>query len=243
MDICYGLFMYISRLLNSILVKIKKKIGKKKKHINLTNCAILNFSFMCSTFFNSATIGAVATAVLFFMTFCPYIIVLMFDAKLNSLQNFIINLSFTTAFAHGFDHIMRLEIQEVGLSFATAFQEGLHGDYGYALFMIILDMFIYIGIAYLYQRFKDGNCFDPINIYFIIYTLIFKTLIHAHVDECRFVEVQRDDLDPAVGATLTNVSKIYQDNKIAVSNISLAFPRNQVTCLLGRNGAGKSTIM
>uniref|UniRef100_A0A1B0AMS1 ABC transporter domain-containing protein n=1 Tax=Glossina palpalis gambiensis TaxID=67801 RepID=A0A1B0AMS1_9MUSC len=173
--------------------------------------------FMCSTFFNSATIGAVATAVLFFMTFCPYIIVLMFDAKLSSLQNFLINLSFTTAFAHGFDHIMRLEIQEVGLSFATAFQEGLHGDYGYALFMIVLDMFIYIGIAYLYQRFKD--------------------------DECRFVEVQREDLDPAVGATLTNVSKIYQDNKIAVSNISLSFPRNQVTCLLGRNGAGKSTII
>uniref|UniRef100_A0A1A9WA06 ABC transporter domain-containing protein n=1 Tax=Glossina brevipalpis TaxID=37001 RepID=A0A1A9WA06_9MUSC len=186
-------------------------------YLCISAACLIAFCFMCSTFFNSATIGAVASAVLFFITFCPYIIVLMFDAKLNTLQNFIINLSFTTAFAHGLDHIMRLEMQEMGLSFQIAFKEGLHGDYGFAIFMIILDMFIYIGIAYLYQRYKN--------------------------DEYRFVEVQREDLDPGVGATLTNVSKIYQDNKIAVSNISLSFPRNQVTCLLGRNGAGKSTII
>lgn len=62
-------------------------------------------------------------------------------------------------------------------------------------------------------------------------------------DEYRFVQVQRDDLDASLGATFTNVSKSYDDSKFAVSNISLSFPRNQVTCLLGRNGAGKSTIM
>jgi len=55
--------------------------------------------------------------------------------------------------------------------------------------------------------------------------------------------VQRDDLDASVGATMTNVSKVYDENKVAVSNISLSFPKDQVTCLLGRNGAGKSTIM
>lgn len=62
-------------------------------------------------------------------------------------------------------------------------------------------------------------------------------------DDNRFVEVQREELDSSVGATLTNVTKVYNQNKYAVRDISLSFPRNKVTCLLGRNGAGKSTIM
>ena len=105
----------------------------------------------------SATIGAVATAVLFFITFCPYIIVLLFDAQLNSLQNFVINLSFTTAFAHGWSHIMRMELQEVGLSFEAVFREGLRGEYGFALFMIVFDFCLYSFIGYVHQRFKDGK--------------------------------------------------------------------------------------
>ncbi|XP_037825912.1 phospholipid-transporting ATPase ABCA1-like [Lucilia sericata] len=186
-------------------------------YLCIFGACLISFCYLCSTFFMSATIGAVATAVIFFITFCPYIIVLLFDAQLNSLQNFAINLSFTTAFAHGWSHIMRMELQEVGLSFESVFREGLRGEYGFALFMIVLDLCIYTFIGYVHQRFKD--------------------------DEFRFTEVQREDLDSSVGATLTNVTKVYNENKIAVSDISLSFPRNQVTCLLGRNGAGKSTII
>ncbi|XP_059222779.1 ATP-binding cassette sub-family A member 13 [Stomoxys calcitrans] len=178
---------------------------------------LISFCYMCSTFFVTATIGAVATTVLFFITFCPYIIVLIFDSKLNSLQNFLINLSFTTAYAHGWSHIMRMELQEVGLSFEAAFREGLRGEYGFAFFMIILDTIIYAVIGYIHQRFKD--------------------------DDNRFVEVQREELDTSVGATLTNVTKVYNETKYAVTDISLSFPRDKVTCLLGRNGAGKSTII
>ncbi|XP_037937529.1 ATP-binding cassette sub-family A member 13 [Teleopsis dalmanni] len=186
-------------------------------YLLIFGACLIAFCFMCSTFFNSATIGAVATGMLFFITFCPYIIVLMFDATLNTLQNFCINLSFTTAFSYGWSHIMRMELQQIGLSFTEVFHEGLSGDYGYSVFMIIIDTFVYIIIGCLYQRFKE--------------------------DEFRFIEVQREDLDSSLGATMTNVSKIYADNKVAVSNISLSFQRNHVTCLLGRNGAGKSTII
>ncbi|XP_061396675.1 glucosylceramide transporter ABCA12 [Musca vetustissima] len=186
-------------------------------YICLFGACLISFCYMCSTFFNSATIGAVATTVLFFISFCPYIIVLIFDAQLNSLQNFLINLSFTTAFSHGWSHIMRMELQEVGLSFEAAFREGLRGEYGFSFFMLVLDLCLYAIIGYIHQRFKD--------------------------DDNRFVEVQREELDSTVGATLTNVTKIYGENKHAVSDISLSFFRDKVTCLLGRNGAGKSTII
>ncbi|XP_058985855.1 ATP-binding cassette sub-family A member 13-like [Musca domestica] len=186
-------------------------------YVCLFGASLISFCYMCSTFFNSATIGAVATTVLFFISFCPYIIVLLFDAQLNSLQNFLINLSFTTAFSHGWSHIMRMELQEVGLSFEAVFREGLRGEYGFSFFMLILDLILYAVIGYIHQRFKD--------------------------DDNRFVEVQREELDSTVGATLTNVTKVYGENKHAVSDISISFFRDKVTCLLGRNGAGKSTII
>lgn len=63
-----------------------------------------------------------------------------------------------------------------------------------------------------------------------------------NADEYRFIEVQRDDLDASVGATLTNVSKLYGE-QVAVSDVNLSLSRDKITCLLGRNGAGKSTIM
>lgn len=70
----------------------------------------------------------------------------------------------------------------------------------------------------------------------------FSNPYFPNADEYRFIEVQRDDLDASVGATLTNVSKLY-DEQVAVSDVNLSLARDKITCLLGRNGAGKSTIM
>lgn len=45
---------------------------------------------------------------------------------------------------------------------------------------------------------------------------------------------------------MAKVTKIYDGcdpNKPAVDNVSVAFKKNEILCLLGRNGAGKSTIV
>ena len=51
--------------------------------------------------------------------------------------------------------------------------------------------------------------------------------------------------DPATisGLKLENVSKQFTKNKKAVDNLSFTAPMNQITVLLGHNGAGKSTTM
>ncbi|XP_067640945.1 glucosylceramide transporter ABCA12 [Eurosta solidaginis] len=198
-----GLLMYVSFIFVMVFLLV-------------FGACLISFCYMCSTFFTSATIGAVATALLFFITYCPYIIVLLFDTHLNSFENFCINLSFTTAFSYAWSHIMRMELQEIGLTFEQVFDEGFSGQFAFSLIMVIVDGIIYAIIGYLVRRYMD--------------------------DEYRFIEVQRDDLDSSVGATLTNVSKLY-DEQIAVSDVNLSLPRDKITCLLGRNGAGKSTII
>ncbi|XP_020818664.1 ATP-binding cassette sub-family A member 12 isoform X1 [Drosophila serrata] len=178
---------------------------------------LISFCYMCSNFFNSANIGAVATALLFFITLCPFILVLMFDAKLSVFESFLIDLSFTTAFAKGFGEIMRMELQQEGLTLSHLFATGpARSECAMAFLMFLLDFLLYAIIGLAYQRYKKTNY--------------------------SFVKVARSQLDDKLGASMANVNKLY-GSKLAVSNLTLDFPRNQVSCLLGRNGAGKSTLI
>ncbi|XP_017124997.1 ATP-binding cassette sub-family A member 13 isoform X2 [Drosophila elegans] len=178
---------------------------------------LISFCYMCSNFFNSANIGAVASALMFFISLCPFIIVLMFDAKLSVFESLLVDLSFTTAFAKGWGELMRMELQQKGLTLGHLVQVGpARSECAMALLMFLLDFLLYAVIGLAYQRFKKNNY--------------------------SFVKVSRSQLDDKLGASLANVTKLY-GSKCAVSNLSLDFARNQVSCLLGRNGAGKSTVI
>ncbi|KAH8272412.1 hypothetical protein KR026_006078 [Drosophila bipectinata] len=178
---------------------------------------LISFCYMCSNFFNSANIGAVASALLFFITLCPFIIVLMFDAKLSVFENFLVDLSFTTAFAKGWSELMRMELQQEGLTPIHLFRLGpARSECAMAFLMFLLDFLLYAVIGLAYQRYKRTNY--------------------------SFVKVTRSQLDDKLGASLSNVTKLY-GSKCAVSNLTMDFARNQVSCLLGRNGAGKSTLI
>lgn len=45
------------------------------------------------------------------------------------------------------------------------------------------------------------------------------------------------------GVTLMSVTKEYEPHRAAVRDLTLTFHRDQITALLGTNGAGKSTVM
>lgn len=190
---------------------------------------------MCSAFFSSATVGGVATAILFLISFSPYILVMMFDANLKYWHKVGMDLSFTTAFSYAWGEVLRYELQQEGLTFHKAFKDGFESQFSLGLLMLVIDTVLYAIIGYFYQRWKEGK-------FPIFYNTKFNFLFHF-IDDFRFFDVERNNLDINLGAVMVNVSKIYNDEKIALANITLSFPRNQVTCLLGRNGAGKSTIM
>jgi len=114
---------------------------------------------MCSNFFNSANIGAVASALLFFISLCPFIIVLMFDAKLSVFESFLVDLSFTTAFAKGWGELMRMELQQEGLTPGHLIQVGpARSECAMALLMFLLDFLLYAVIGLAYQRYKKSKC-------------------------------------------------------------------------------------
>ncbi|KAH8288118.1 hypothetical protein KR054_001076 [Drosophila jambulina] len=198
---------------------------------------LISFCYMCSNFFNSANIGAVATALLFFITLCPFIIVLMFDAKLSVFESFLIDLSFTTAFAKGFGELMRMELQQEGLTIGHLLASGpARSECAMAFLMFLLDFLLYAVIGLAYQRYKKSEYMSHTAGQVLALNKLRPAANYS------FVKVTRSQLDDKLGASMANVSKLY-GSKCAVSNLTLDFPRNQVSCLLGRNGAGKSTLI
>lgn len=129
------------------------------------------------------------------------------------------SLFFSTAFCNCWRHIMRLELQQKPVNFDTVFDgPSSENDFTLGFIMLIVDIFLYLIIGYVYERFKNSD----LNFYDV---------------------PTKDATDPQIGASLQNVSKFYNTDKLAVSDVSIVFRRDHITCLLGRNGAGKSTVM
>ncbi|CRL04038.1 CLUMA_CG017154, isoform A [Clunio marinus] len=182
---------------------------------------VISFSFMSSTFFSTASIGSVSTVILFLMTFLPYIIIISLGAVLSSFGKFLASLSLSTAFCYAWHYIFRIELQEKGVNFSNAFAgDFTENDFKFGVIMIIFDIFLYAFIGYLVQKFTT--------------------------DDFKFYKADRRNLGTELGAQIIKATKIYDGcdpNKPAVDNVSLSFKKNEILCLLGRNGAGKSTII
>lgn len=60
-----------------------------------------------------------------------------------------------------------------------------------------------------------------------------------------FLQSQNSKVLPLIenGVSLVSISKLYSNNLMAVKDLSLNFYTNEITCILGSNGAGKTTIL
>lgn len=55
--------------------------------------------------------------------------------------------------------------------------------------------------------------------------------------------LEQEPLNVPIGVSVQNLTKIYEDSKVAVDDLSINFYENQITSFLGHNGAGKTTTM
>ncbi|XP_065674630.1 ATP-binding cassette sub-family A member 2 isoform X2 [Hydra vulgaris] len=71
-----------------------------------------------------------------------------------------------------------------------------------------------------------------------------KVSLNSHAGTFESKNFEREPIELKVGIDIVDLVKIYQPvDKCAVNHVNLKIYENQVTVLLGHNGAGKSTIM
>ncbi|XP_028982053.1 uncharacterized protein LOC107039836 isoform X2 [Diachasma alloeum] len=185
--------------------------------------AIVTFCYMISTMFRSASLAAVTTVVMFLLTYMPYVIVIAMEATMGLAYNLILCLSMSTSFCYGCLYTVRREVQGTGIRWKHIWEEPSPGDpmsLGLILTMLALDGCLYAAIGYAIVRYTNSD----------------------EDNDATTMAVS----EKQVGVRFEGVRKIYDTEPgevIAVDDFTLKLCKGEVTGLLGRNGAGKTTII
>ncbi|XP_067204074.1 uncharacterized protein ldd isoform X2 [Linepithema humile] len=185
--------------------------------------SLVTFCYMISTMFSSASLAAVTTVVMFLLTYMPYVIVIAMEAVFGLGYKLLICLSMSTSFCYGCLFAVRKEVQGTGLSWSSVWEESSPGDpmsLGLVLLMIAFDGCLYAAIGYLVARYTNSDD-------------------ESDISSLTVIEKQ-------IGVKFEGVRKVYHTERgdvVAVEDFTLKLCEGEVTSLLGRNGAGKTTII
>ncbi|XP_014474957.1 PREDICTED: ATP-binding cassette sub-family A member 13 isoform X2 [Dinoponera quadriceps] len=232
--------------------------------------SIVTFCYMISTMFSSASLAAVTTVVMFLLTYMPYVIVIAMEAVFGLGYKLLICLSMSTSFCYGCLYAVRKEVQGTGISWGNIWEESSPGDpmsLGLVLLTLAFDGCLYAVIGYLISRYTNsGRCFHGLRSRSLWWantrSLYGRPSYLAFVNNLYFTNdvlhpsaaYSEDESDISsltvtekqIGVKFDGVKKVYhteQGDVIAVDDFTLKLCEGEVTSLLGRNGAGKTTII
>ncbi|XP_063962912.1 phospholipid-transporting ATPase ABCA1-like isoform X2 [Lytechinus pictus] len=217
--------------------------------------------FLISVFFSKANLSAACGAVIFFLTYVPFTLVITWDAYLTRGAKFGVSLLNTIAFGYGSVYLSLYEVQGTGVQWNNINTSPLNGEHGFTFMQVLammwLDAFIYGLLTWYIEAVKPGQYGMPRPFYFpFTYSYWFghgksKDMDGERIDmsHARFRGAPNSDFeaDPAhlpLGVAIRHLLKIYSTGKkLAVDNLSVNFYEGQITSFLGHNGAGKTTTM
>ncbi|XP_071071140.1 ATP-binding cassette sub-family A member 13 [Dasypus novemcinctus] len=226
--------------------------------------SVVMMSYFLSAFFGRANTAALCTSLAYMISFLPYIVLLVLHNQLSfAIQTFLCFLS-TTAFGQGVFFITFLEGQEAGVQWSNMYQSPEQGGmtFGWVCWMILFDSSLYFLCGWYFSNLIPGTLGlrKPWN---------FPFTLSYWKDICGLLERKQSDMTSNLffinenvvkkgtltqnkdgsleggspGVALVSVTKEYGGSKAAVRDLTLTFHRDQITALLGTNGAGKTTIM
>ncbi|XP_066598930.1 uncharacterized protein ldd isoform X2 [Prorops nasuta] len=232
--------------------------------------SIATFCYMISTIFSSASLAAVTAVVMFLLTYMPYIIVIAMEAAMGLGYKLIICLSMSTSFCYGCLYAARKEVQGDGLQWSNMWEESSPGDpmsLGLVFIMMTIDALIYALIGYLTTKYTNSDqdfCgLRSSSLWWSnSHSLYGKSNYSSYVNSLYFTNdvlhptttYKEDDSDVSsltvskkqIGVSFEGIGKVYHTSHgdiVAVDDFNLKLCEGEVTSLLGRNGAGKTTII
>ncbi|XP_006514769.2 ATP-binding cassette sub-family A member 13 isoform X1 [Mus musculus] len=221
-------------------------------------------SYFLSVFFNQANTAALCTSLGYMISFLPYVVLLVLHNQLSFAIQTLLCLLSTTAFGQGVFFITFLEGQEEGIQWGNMYRAPEPGGmtFGWVCWMILFDAILYFLGGWYFSNLVPGTFGLGKPWYFPFTASYWKSI-------CGLMERRRCSLSSGLfffnedfgnkglsqqngpgemeggnpGVALISVTKEYEDHKVAVQELTLTFHRDQITALLGTNGAGKTTII
>ncbi|XP_030852675.1 phospholipid-transporting ATPase ABCA1 [Strongylocentrotus purpuratus] len=217
--------------------------------------------FLISVFFSKANLSAACGAVIFFLTYVPFTLVITWDSYLTRGAKFGVSLLNTIAFGYGSVYLSLYEVQGTGVQWNNINTSPLNGENGFTFMQVLammwLDAFIYGMLTWYIEAVMPGQYGMPRPLYFPFTRSYWCghgkpnntdgesiDMNHARFRGAPNSDVEADPAHLPLGVAIRHLLKIYSTGKkLAVDNLSVNFYEGQITSFLGHNGAGKTTTM
>ncbi|XP_026317826.1 ATP-binding cassette sub-family A member 3-like [Hyposmocoma kahamanoa] len=211
---------------------------------------IIFFCFLMSCLFSRANAASLFTAVFWFLTYIPAFLVSV-EVKMPMFIEIISCLNLNTAMAHGFSILLSKE-SVGGMRWNTWFYSPSEKIprllFGHVVIMMIVDAILYLILTLYLEQVLPGPFGNPQKWYFLFhksYWMGIPMVDDAPLNESSYgnrIVKEKDPREHTVGVKIKNLTKTF-GTFTAVNNLSLNIYNDQVTVLLGHNGAGKSTTI
>uniref|UniRef100_A0A452QTV9 ABC transporter domain-containing protein n=1 Tax=Ursus americanus TaxID=9643 RepID=A0A452QTV9_URSAM len=226
--------------------------------------SVVMLSYFLSAFFSRANTAALCTSLVYMISFLPYIVLLVLHNQLSVVAQTFLCLLSTTAFGQGVFFVTFLEGQEAGVQWSNVYQppEQTGMTFGSVCWMILFDSGLYFLCGWYLNNLIPGTFGLRKPWYFPFTASYWKNLCglvakrpHAPGSDLSFINEHFDNKGSSLqngegkpgggppGVALISVTKEYEPHKAAVRDLTLTFHRDQITALLGTNGAGKTTVI
>ncbi|XP_047529226.1 phospholipid-transporting ATPase ABCA3-like [Vanessa atalanta] len=220
-------------------------------YIILYICCTICFCFMISGLFSKGSMAALFGGVIWFMSFIPAVL-LGLDIEIPFAVQALSCFSINSAMSLGFKIMLSKENTgglQWGDFFTTHSVDSTRLLFGHVCVFLLVDTILYMMIALYLEQVLPGPLGTPKPWYFLIQKSFWCSSDHetdvykvTNVTDVADTIKEKDPKGLEIGVKMSNLTKVYGKN-IAVNNMSLNIYDNQITVLLGHNGAGKSTTI
>lgn len=209
--------------------------------------ATTTFSFMLSVFFSKANTASAISGLIWFIFYSVYTFTSANYENLALYEKMLLSLLSNTGMAFGFQIIIRLEGTSEGLQWNNFWRPVSVDDnisIGLIMIMLLVCTVLYLMIALYVEKILPGEFGVPQPWYFP-FTKTFwcgQSDWKPSDDDYSNENPENFEYDPPgrhCGIKAMNLRKLYARNKVAVEGFSINMYDDQITVLLGHNGAGK----
>ncbi|XP_070224967.1 ATP-binding cassette sub-family A member 13 [Bos mutus] len=226
--------------------------------------SVVTLSYLLSALFSRASMAALCSSLLYTASFLPYIVLLVLHDQMGATMQTLLCLLSTTAFGQGVFFITFLEGQEAGIQWDNMYQSPKVAGmtFGWVCWMILFDSGLYFLCGWYLNSLIPGT-FGLRKPWYFPFTasywkdvcgLVMKRQSPASsklFSSSENLDGQGSSLQNgkgeleggSPGVVLLSVTKEHDRHKAGVWDLTLTFHRDQITALLGTNGAGKTTVI
>jgi ABC-type Na+ transport system ATPase subunit NatA len=214
--------------------------------------------FLVSVFFKNAKIAAVCAPVILLFLLLPKYIFFGTGDESNVSRKALASFLSPTAFAFGADIAANYEYGNVGLQYSNLHAPGY--NFYTVLTMLFVDTVLYGILAWYFDQTLSSQYGRPRGWLFFLNPSYWCGRMWRKKDkeagdaaistQTPAAEALDPDIEPftdlqrrALAVVVSGLRKQYSDGKLALKHLDLALVEGEITCLLGHNGAGKSTTI